>query len=211
MTTQTMDNGIAETTEEITPRWRTLAELAAVSPYPMLDIDAMTRVVVAHHFRHGDWLYHAFDYVNDRYFSGQLAQPIIIPVEVHAWGRAIAMCGHTGRITINRARALPNLYAAHIVLHECIHHRLLQVYADAAHEDDAWLAECQRIAPLLETPIDPELLAMNKPVRVGKSVRRQQPDGTLPYKNAVARFPLGTYEEMGSKLEVYQPGGWKLP
>jgi hypothetical protein len=192
--------------------------------------------------RFGRWAYHAFDAINAAFFAGRLPRPLI------QW--ALTPHGHCLGLTAMRDPPIITLhpsimeprgdawgidpawfgvaYAFDVLLHESIHVAQHALYGPAentgqsSHNCPSWIAEVNRIAPLLgldgveagrsttkRVQVAGQFTATGKPLtRVVRASR-----GNLPHK-AVARFPGGVREWQGSADAHYRrgelPGGIRL-
>jgi hypothetical protein len=168
----------------------------------------------------------AFDYINAAYFDGRLPWTLLV------WGiTAHARClgftrsreGEPPIITLHPSilggteradpwgippRLLGECYAFDVVLHECVHvsvHYLLggRQGGDSSHNNPQWVAEVNRIAPLLG--FGEVEASMKKPARVktagGSKVQRVS-GGNVPY-DAVCRFPYELRRFLG-RLDFYE-------
>jgi hypothetical protein len=117
-------------------------------------------------------------------------------------------------------------FAFDVLLHECVHlsqhHRLGEVTGPTSHNDPTWIAEVNRLTPLLgfgglvagrsqtiRVPwVGPPTVRGQRPTKV---VRRSR--GDFPHQ-AIATFPRGLRIHLGSADAYYRAGpppGWVLP
>jgi hypothetical protein len=174
-------------------------------------LDMACRLIAQmHDGERGVWSYQAFDYINATIFGGELPTPLIL-WELTPWGGCL---GETMRSTPPIVRLHPGLlggsgdeppwgisrtllgraYALDVLLHESIHVRVNSMggwggRGQSSHDNDLWVAEVNRIAPLLvldihagrsktkRIPIDGPPCPKGKPPT--KVVRWT--DGTVPF------------------------------
>jgi hypothetical protein len=175
---------------------------------------------------HGVFARRAFDYINAAYFGGRLPWTLLVwGITVHArcLGFTRSRGGEPPVITLHPSilggtekadpwgvspRLLGECYAFDVVLHECIHVAVNYLLGgreggDSSHNDPRWVAEVNRVAPLLG--FDGVEAGMKKPTRVrtegGSKVQRVN-TGNVPY-DAVSRFPHGLRRFLG-RLEFYE-------
>jgi hypothetical protein len=196
------------------------------------DISAMVRRVAAHYNGpRGTWVYDAFDYINAAYFSGQLPTPLIVWT-ITPYGKCI---GQT-RVWEIQERAAddpptitlhPTLlrrgprYAFDTLLHECMHVHILcnlgGETGETSHNCDEWIAEVNRLAPLIGIPgvqagrikvkrVPVEGAEPNERGKRPTAVARVA-EGNMPLI-ALASFPHGVRQHLGL-MDYYQ--GRTLP
>jgi hypothetical protein len=204
---------------------------AASAETPKAVIDALR--LVASHFdgKRGIWAYDVFAAINAAYFDGRLPTPKI------QW----ALTAHGGCLGLTRTSARPVVtlhpsvlggtqrrnpwnidpgwlgiaYAFDVLLHESIHvsqHCLLGGgIGPTSHNNSAWIAEVNRIAPVLglvgiqaglsktkRVPIEGETTKTGKPAT--RVIRASE--GNLPH-SAVATFPHGARRHLGLADSFY--------
>jgi hypothetical protein len=144
-----------------------------------VDVDAVavpaaTRAVVAHYFgRRGVFANQAFAYLNATYFDGTLPWPLVLwgltphgaclgATRVH--GAAPIITLHPALLGGNEpatpwgieARWLGPAFVCDVLLHECLHLAVHTHYGGAtgstSHNSPEWVAEVNRLAPLLGFP-----------------------------------------------------------
>ena len=187
--------------------------------------------------RKGVWAYRAFDHINATYWAGSLPTPLILWL-ITPYGKCL---GDTRCCTPALIRLHPGLvggptetpwgiapehrgygYAYEVLLHECIHlaifSGLVAVPSNGkSHDDPAWIAEVNRLAPLLGLHI---VAGRSKPKRVpieGTVGKRGKPltkparvdEGTVPYE-AITRFPHGVRQHLGC-MDWYAAHRWWVP
>jgi hypothetical protein len=181
---------------------------------------------------HGQWAYNTFDAINAAYFEGRLPTPLI------RW----SLTPHGGCLGLTRATDRPIVtlhpsllggtervnpwdispdwlgvaYAFDVLLHETIHVCQYVLHGGGtgptSHNNDVWIAEINRIAPLLgltgveaglsktiRVPIKGEFTVRGKPAT--RVVRRSE--GNLPHE-AVATFPYGVRRHQGTADAFYR-------
>lgn len=180
----------------------------------------------------GVWAYQAFDYINATFFDGELPTPFILWT-VTEWGGCLGntrpsapaivrmhpgllggqKLGPGERPETKTVWGIPSRWlgfplAFDTLVHECIHisvaHRLGGARGTTSHNNPQWIAEVNRIAPLLglaitagqskpmRVPLDGHVTKTGKPAT--KVVRGSA--GTVPF-DAVARFPYGVRTHLG--------------
>jgi hypothetical protein len=174
-------------------------------------IETATRYVEEHFFSEkAKFARHAFDYINERFFHGQLPWTLILwGLTAHGkcLGQTVSNLRKPPVITLHPSllggtektnpwqvhpRHLGQCYAFDVVLHECMHvsvEYLLggQQGGESSHNCPAWIAELNRIAPMLGFP---EVKAeMTKPARVkGEAKVKRITKGNIPL-DVISRFP----------------------
>jgi uncharacterized protein YukE len=166
--------------------------------------------------------YACYDYLNMQYFAGQVPVPLVIWTPT-PYGGCIGLCHPTTPplIRLNptllkkqdgRVRGVAN--TCDTVLHEMMHayiHHVLGGWQgrgqESSHNNDRWVSECNRIAPLLGLQL---VAARNKvrrvpiedapPTKSGKQPTRAErlTTGTVPFA-AIARFPQGARVYLGQE------------
>jgi hypothetical protein len=195
-------------------------------------VKALRQVAAYFDGERGIWAYEVFDAINGEYFDGQLPTPNI------RW----SLTPHGGCLALTRARNRPivNLhpsllggtespnpwgispawlgvcYAFDVLLHESIHISQHCLHGGGtgttSHNNTAWIAEVNRIAPLLglhgptaglsklkRVPIPGEFTSTGKP----KTKVARVSEGNVPHC-AVAGFPLGFRTVLGSADSFYR-------
>jgi hypothetical protein len=179
----------------------------------------------------GVWAYEAFDFINRTFFHAELPFPRIIwALTPHGHCLAYASCGGSQPPTIclhpsllggtekgnpwgMNPRWLGYCFAFDTLLHECMHvsveHRLggWVGKGSTSHNNDVWIAEVNRLAPLLG--LGGIRAARSKTKRVkdseGKLTRVVRVSDGLPHC-AVAGFPRELRSFLGSFTEYYSAG-----
>jgi hypothetical protein len=206
------------------------------------DLRSACRSVAGHYYGDkGVWAYDCFEALNATFFGGTLPWPCIL------WGLT-AHGGCLGQTCSRNARApvivlhpstlkgtgrrppwgLPRLwlgqaYALDVLLHELMHvsvdYCLGGGSGPTSHNNTAWVAEVNRLAPLLglhgieagmnkvRRVVDPDA-ALTKTGKPGTRVARGS-DGNLPHE-VVARFPHAVRMHLDTADAYYQAAG-KLP
>lgn len=195
-------------------------------------------VAEAYYGEQGAWLYAAFDAINEAYFSGELPYPLIT-IEITPHSSCLGWCSSTDlrppRIAIHptlfgvRRQGektpwgvpgawLGKRFALDVLLHECIHasvhYRLGGYSGPSSHNNEQWVSEVNRIAPLLglEDVKAGRQVAKRVPVpggftKSGKQQTRVQKVslGNVPFA-AVARFPYAVRVHRGIAEAHYRLG-----
>jgi hypothetical protein len=192
----------------------------------------------------GRWAYDAFEFVNATCFAGELPWPKI-DWEITPHGKCLGatrvrgepvialhptLLGAMPREQTGRRDEFPweispdllgTCFAFDVLLHECMHvsveYRLggWQGQGSNSHNNDVWVAEVNRIAPLIGLA----------GVRAGRSRSRREPDESLPRTKtgkvatrvvrrsdgnvppkAVATFPYGVRLVQGQAAAYYRAG-----
>jgi hypothetical protein len=190
----------------------------------LMDMRAMT-LAVAEHYQDARGLlgYAMFEAVHAQLFHNELPWPLVL------WGltphggclgytQSPLVCPPT--ITLhpsllggtekenpwNKPSAwLGVLFALDTVIHECMH--VAVHYArgpwqggESSHNNPLWIAEVNRLAPLLGFP--DVVAAMSKPTREGTKIVRRSKDSTIPFR-AVSTFPRSVRELHGKADSYY--------
>jgi hypothetical protein len=189
--------------------------------------DATRLVAETYHGERGTRAYDAFEQANRTYFQNELPWPLI------TW----ALTPHGGCLGLTRAGRAPVItlhpsllggtekdnpwqvapvwlgwrYALDVLLHECIHvsvaYRLGGRTGPTSHNCPEWISEVNRLAPLLNLAVT---AAMSKPARVrddqGQSRVIRRSESTVPFR-AIARFPTGVRQELGTAHAYYTGAG----
>jgi hypothetical protein len=210
---------------------------------PIEIVKALDLIADYYHPRFGRWAYRAFDAVNTTFFEGRLPRPLI------QWG--LTPHGHCLGLTAIRDRPIITLhpsimeprgdrspwgvkthwlgpvFAFDVLLHESIHVAQAALYGpeskgETSHNCPSWIAEVNRLAPLLglhDVHVD-----LNRPRRVpipGQITKTGKPQtrvqrvemGNVPL-SAHARFPYGVRQFLGTAADYYRrrefPCGIKL-
>lgn len=205
-------------------------------------ISSACKLVAATYFGdQGAWLYEAFDAVNDKFFGGELPYPLIT-VEITPYSGCLAWCSSSDtrppRVAIHptlfgvreRGEKVPwgvppswlgKRYAFDALVHECmhasVHYRLGGYTGPSSHNNDAWISEVNRLAPLMgfknieagrqvpkRVPIPGEFSKTGRPATRVQKVSL----GNIPF-TAAARFPTALRQHQGSANGYYRRG--KLP
>jgi hypothetical protein len=190
--------------------------------------------LVARHFDgpNGVWAYDAFDAIDAAFFAGELPMPKI-QWAITPHGRCLGLTRMTDRPVITLHPSLLGgsekanpwgvdpawlgmAYAFDVLLHESIHVAQHCLHGGGvgptSHNNTAWIAEVNRIAPLLgmggvsagrsrtkRVPIGGQTTVTGKPAT--KVVR--QSDGNLPH-DAIARFPHAVRVLFGNADRYYR-------
>jgi hypothetical protein len=185
--------------------------------------EALRLVTKAYMGNRGLFALEAFDFINASYFDGKLPQPLIL-WGLTAHGSCLGLTQVRERPVIQLhpsllggtekqtpwnmpAEHLGRLAAFEVLVHECIHVSVSYVLggwhhltgAKSAHNNPLWVAEVNRLAPLLGLP--PINAGMSRLKRVRESdtgpgkVRRVN-DGDMPLFYH-ARFPYGVRQFLG--------------
>ena len=203
--------------------------------------DACRRVAQHYEGNIGTWAYDAFDYINATFFDGKLPFPLIVwgltahgrclgftsirwePEDGSRQPPIIMLHPSTlGGSTMEDPWGIPRdilgvAYAFDVLIHECMHVSvdfLLGGYdpeKHTSHNNPHWIAEVNRLAPLLD--MHGVHAACSKTKRVptdGPPTKRgKQPtkvirttEGNVPFE-AVARFPYGVRNHLGL-LDYYR-------
>jgi len=147
-------------------------EAARKKPTPNRKLVAACRLVTETYYgERGKWLLEAFDDINDKYFKRKLPTPLItLEITPHSGctGWCAAEPETPPKITIHpsvfggtgkedpwgvKPEWLGEAFAYDTLIHECIHlsvqHLLGGYRGPSSHNNDAWVAEVNRIAPLM--------------------------------------------------------------
>jgi hypothetical protein len=201
-------------------------------------IESACQTVAQHYYgERGLWCYRAFAWINRVLFDDELPCPLIL-LGLTAHGgclglthspvsesRAPTVLLHSslwgGTEKANPWGISPDLlgarYAFDVLIHECMHisvNYLLGGYnpaSESSHDNDNWIAEVNRIAPLIG--LADVHAARNKPKREGKRIVRRC-DGNVPFL-AAATFPHSVRTLRGdldhyrdSRPLVFHCNGW---
>jgi hypothetical protein len=193
--------------------------------------------VVARHFDgdRGVWAYDCFDVINATYFEGLLPTPKIQWV-LTAHGRCLGLMKSGNRAPVislhpsilkGTERSAPwgvppewlgVAYAFDILLHESIHVAQFCLHGGGSgptsHNNTAWIAEVNRLIPLLgfgehqagrskagRVPVEGVTTKTGKPATRVARVS----EGDIPYP-AVAMFPYGLRDHLGTADDYYRAG-----
>jgi hypothetical protein len=105
------------------------------------------------------------------------------------------------------------LYALDVLLHECMHVAVHYVRGPwqggtSSHNNPLWVAEVNRLAPLLGFP--GEVAAMSKPRRIKGRLVRDCEGATMPFQ-AVSTFPTGLRQLRGTAEAYYTARRLPIP
>jgi hypothetical protein len=198
------------------------------------ELAAALRLVARHYDGpRGLWAYDLFDAVNAAYFGGELPQPQIRwAITPHGGCLGLTHWGDTPPVITLHPSLLggtekPNpwgvdpawlgeSYAFDVLLHEAIHvsqhYRLGGGIGPTSHNNTAWIAEVNRLAPLLGfagvtagRSTSRRVPAEGETTRTGKPATRvvRASLGNLPHA-AVARFPYGVRRHLGTADAHYR-------
>jgi hypothetical protein len=198
------------------------------------DIRAMTQAVVDHYQdREGRLGYALFTAVHAHFFADELPWPLII-WGLTAHGHCVAFTrssettppmillhpsllgGTEKKDPWGRPPAwLGVLYALDVLIHECMHVAVRYARGPwqggtSSHNNPLWIAEVNRLAPLLGFP--GEVAAMSKPRRIkgeGRLVRDCK-DATMPF-DVASRFPHALRELRGTAEAYYTAKRLPIP
>jgi hypothetical protein len=206
-----------------------------VAPNKALHADACKQIARVYWARRGVWGYEAFEFINATYFAGSLPWPLIqwaLTAHGGCLGKTCArpdapvitlhpsLLGGTEKDDPWRIQPawLGPCYAFDVLLHETMHVSVDCVIGrgggDSSHNNPGWIAEVNRIAPLLG--LDGVVAALCKPRRVpieGRTTKTGKPatkvvrasDGNVPHC-LIARFPYGVRLHLGSAAQHYVSG-----
>jgi hypothetical protein len=193
-----------------------------------LDVDEMARIVARHyHGKRGQWAYEAFDYINATYFGSALPTPLIVwaltphggclGLTRNSQGHHPAVALHPSLLgsTQDAPWGVPShllgiTYAFDVLLHECMHINVDYILGgstgETSHNCAEWIAEVNRIAPLIGLPdiaasrtvVRRVAIEDAQPTPSGKQPTRTKRvnDGNVPMK-AIASFPYGVRSHLG--------------
>jgi hypothetical protein len=205
----------------------------------MANSNAMRRAVrligQTYYGDNGLWLCHAFDAINRKLFGGTLPQPLLT-IEMTRWSRCLGWCwlkeGRPPHVVIHPTlfgvgesnneppwglpqRWMGRRFAFDVLLHECVHisvrYRLGGHDGASSHNNSKWIAEVNRLCPLIGLRGIEAGRQVAKRVRKKgekKSVVKKVDVGNVPF-NAVAWFPFGLRIFKGSAERFYRHG--RLP
>jgi hypothetical protein len=183
----------------------------------LISIEEACHLVAEHyHGKRGRWIYQAFDWINDTLFAGELPCPLLVlGLTAHGGCLGWTQSSIAKPPTIMLHPSIwggtekedpwgipPDIlgarYALDVLLHESMHvsvnYRLGGPSAgDSSHNNPEWIAEVNRIAPLIGLPGVQAACSAVK--REGKKTRRVC-DGNIPLR-AAARFPYAVRELRG--------------
>ena len=183
----------------------------------------------------GLWLCQAFDAINRKLFGGNLPQPLIT-IEMTKWSRCLGWCkfseGRPPHIIIHptlfgsgESNIKPPWGLKHewlgkrlvfdVLLHECIHmavqYRLGGYEGPTSHNNEQWIAEVNRICPLIGLKgIEAGRQVAKRVTIKGKSgtLVKKVDEGNVPF-NVVAAFPHGIRVHQKTASKFYKRG--RLP
>ena len=206
-------------------------------------IESACKLVAETYFGdHGRWLYDAFAAINEQIFDGELPCPLIT-IEITPHSGCLAWCSSSDerppRMAIHPTLfgvredgekspwgVPPSWFGKRFVfdalLHECIHasvhYRLGGHDGPSSHNNEPWIAEVNRIAPLLgfrnvnaarqlpkRVPIPGEFTKTGKPATRVQKVS----DGNIPF-SAAAMFPRALRVHYGSANGFYRRGRFPI-
>lgn len=176
---------------------------------PPADMRTMTEAVAAHYYgSHGPLGYRLFEAINRVLFAAELPWPLVVwGLTAHGRCLGYTSVGAAPIITLHPSLLggtekadpwgippgwLGVLYVLDVLIHECMHvavHYLRggRQGGDSSHNNPAWIAEVNRLAPLLGfAGVE---AGMKRPTRMGKTIKRVE-TGTISYQ-AVTTFPGG--------------------
>lgn len=189
-------------------------------PTPFSKIEAANRLVAETYYgERGTWLYDAFEAINEKFFFGELPYPLI-SIQVTNYSGCLGWCSSSD----NRPPAIaihPTLFGTandedpwgiprswlgkkfvfdtlfHECIHASVHYRLGGHQGTSSHNNEQWISEVNRLAPLLgfkniiaarqiakRVPIQGKYTKTGKPKTVVKKVTA----GNIPF-TAAAMFP----------------------
>ena len=176
-------------------------------------IEDACRAVAGHYYgERGLWTYRAFHWINRTLFAYELPCPLIlIGLTAHGsclgWNASPVFHGKPPTIMLHPSlwggteKADPwgfppdlfgERFALDTLIHECIHvsvnYRLGGQTGETSHNNPEWVAEVNRIAPLIG--LDGIDGGMSKVIREGKKTKRVS-QGNVPFDPAVSKFPRG--------------------
>jgi hypothetical protein len=185
--------------------------------------DATRLIAQTYYGDRGTRAYDLFEAINRLYFAGELPWPQIIWA-LTAHGHCLGLTSAQGApiITLHpsllRGREKPNpwkiqpawlgwRYAVDVLLHECIHVAVAHCYGGStgptSHNCPEWIAEVNRLAPMLGLPIT---ATMSRSRRVrdadGTSHVVRRCDGSVSFR-AISTFPHGVRLELGTAAAYY--------
>lgn len=197
--------------------------------------DAVRLIAESYYGDDGRWLCDAFDAINRKLFEGNLPQPLIT-IEMTRWscclGWSWLSAGRPPRIVVHPTilgvgqgssrppwgmprRWMGRRLAFDVLLHECVHisvqYRLGGFQGPSSHNNEAWIAEVNRLCPLIGlSGVD---AGRQVPKRVPKkdktgTVVKKVDEGNIPF-SAAAAFPHGIRVHQGSAGRYYATG--RLP
>jgi hypothetical protein len=204
---------------------------------PIEIVKALDLIADYYNPRFGRWAYRAFDAVNTTFFEGELPRPLIqwaLTPHGHCLGQTALADppiitlhpsimdtqtsgpGDRGPWNVDR-RWLGPIFAFDVLLHESIHVAQRVLYGpegkgETSHNCPSWVAEVNRLAPLLG--LHDVHVGRNRPKRVpipGQFTGRGKPqtkvqrveEGNIPLK-AYSRFPHGVREFLGTADAYYR-------
>ena len=183
----------------------------------------------------GLWLCHAFDAINRKLFGGTLPQPLIT-IEMTRWSCGLGWCWlteerpphiviHPTLFGIGESNSRPpwglspqwmgRRLAFDVLLHECVHlsvrYRLGGYDGPSSHNNEKWIAEVNRLCPLIGMQgVDAgRQVAKRVSIKSKKStVVKKVDEGNVPF-HAAAWFPYGIRIHQRSAARFYRRG--RLP
>ena len=189
----------------------------------------------------GAWLCEAFEAINEQLFFGELPYPLIT-IEITPHSGCLAWCSSSDkrppRIAIHPTlfgvredgegvpwgvppKWLGKRFAFDALVHECmhasVHYRLGGYVGPSSHNNDAWISEVNRLAPLLGfrnleagRQVPKRVAIPGEFTKTGKPATRVQKVslGNVPFA-AAAMFPRALRTHYGSADGFYRRG--RLP
>jgi hypothetical protein len=183
----------------------------------IISIEEACHLVAEHyHGKHGHWVYKAFDWINATLFAGELPCPLIVlGLTPHGGCVGWTQSSVTKPPTIMLHPSIwggteredpwgisPDIlgarYALDVLIHECMHVKVNYLLGgpsagDSSHNNPEWIAEVNRIAPLIG--LSDVQAARSIVKREGKKTRRVC-EGNIPLK-AAATFPYAVRKLRG--------------
>lgn len=188
-----------------------LLRAAAIASYPT--IEGLGNI--------GGWAYDTWETHNWQYFDGVLNPCAIIWGLTPHGAKLGFYSGWLNRITLHeslvdpkfdklnssggkhvwgqQADAFGALYASDVLLHEMIHQKIHQIYGhdgsqeggNSSHNNPLWVAEVNRLAPLLGLSCQAEVIRQK---RIDKKVQWHTPPGILT-RAELSSFPYCLHQE----------------
>ena len=196
---------------------------------------AVRTIAETYYGDNGLWLCRAFDAINSKLFGGTLPQPLIT-IEMTRWSCCLGWCQlaenrpphviiHPTLFGVGKSNSKPpwgfpshwmgRRLAFDALLHECVHisvhYRLGGYDGPSSHNNEQWIAEVNRLCPLVG------LRGIEAGRQIAKRVRqkgkksttvKKVDEGNVPF-HAAAWFPFGTRIHRRSADRFYRRG--RLP